>query len=59
MGPTVPGPPIDLNPISASTTPTSVAFSWMAPVDDGGSPITGYEILWDQGNGDWVKLVAS
>ena len=49
MGPTVPRPPIDLTATSASTTLTSVEFSWMAPVYDGGSPITGYKIWWDQG----------
>jgi hypothetical protein len=32
---------------TASTTSTSVAFSWTPPVNDGGLAITGYEIQCD------------
>ena len=36
-----------------------MAFRWSAPLNDGGSAITGFEIQWDQGTGVWVQLVAS
>ena len=45
--PTVPDPPTDLTEITASTTSSSLEFEWIAPVNDGGSPITGYKIGWD------------
>ena len=48
---TVPDPPTALTAIAASTTSTSVAFSWTAPANNGGSSIDGYEILWDNGIG--------
>ena len=46
---TAPDPPTALTAIAANTTSTSVAFSWTAPANDGGSPVTGYQIIWDQG----------
>ena len=46
---TVPDPPTTLIETVASKTSTSVTFSWTAPVNDGGSAITGYEIWSDEG----------
>ena len=51
--PTVPDPPTNLMETTASTTSTSVAFSWTPPVNDGGLAITGYEIQWDQGTNNF------
>ena len=51
---TVPDPPTALTEITSSTTSTSVGFSWSQPANDGGSPITGYSIWWDQGNSVWI-----
>ena len=42
--PTAPGTPTNL--VAVSTTRTSVTLSWNAPADDGGSPITGYYIIY-------------
>jgi titin len=36
-----------------------LAFSWIAPANDGGTPVTGYDIWWDQGSSNWIKIVAS
>ena len=51
--PTAPEPPIDFT--ITSTTSSSVEFSWNPPINDGGTPITSYEIYWDLGNGSWAK----
>jgi hypothetical protein len=48
---TVPIPPTDFTVLT--TTSTSVTFSWLAPLNNGGSEITGYEILRDQNNHNW------
>ena len=45
--PTVTDPPTNLMETTASTTSTTVAFSWTPPVNDGGLAITGYEIQCD------------
>lgn len=38
----VPGPPLD--PVVTETSPTSVTLAWTKPINNGGSPITGYRI---------------
>ena len=35
----------------ANSNLTQVAFCWTAPVNNGGSDITGYKILWNAGTG--------
>lgn len=54
---TVPGAPTSLTVDSTSTT--SLTLNWVAPVDDGNQPITGYKIERESpvGNG-WSTLVA-
>jgi hypothetical protein len=47
--PTVPDPPTTLTKNTTLTNKTLVAFKWTAPVNNGGSPITGYKIYWDAG----------
>lgn len=44
--------PTDLQPPQViDVTKTSYKISWDAPENDGGCPITQYEILWDIGDG--------
>jgi hypothetical protein len=43
-----------VTPNLSRTTSTSVAFSWVPPINDGGSAVTSYYIKWDQGIGEWV-----
>ncbi|MHC3469468.1 glycoside hydrolase domain-containing protein [Streptomyces sp. 7R007] len=44
---TVPAAP---DAVSATASGTSVTVAWSAPEDDGGSPVTGYEITLDGGH---------
>lgn len=45
----VPAAPLGLELISQSTT--SITFSWSTNANDGGSPVTDYQIFWNQGSG--------
>jgi hypothetical protein len=49
--PTASDPPTDL--ADSSITSTSVALSWLAPGNNGGSAITSYEIWWDKNDENW------
>jgi hypothetical protein len=51
---TFPNPPSAITVDTALTKLNQVTFSWTAPIINGGSPITGYQISWDQGIGSWV-----
>ncbi len=51
---TVPDPPTALTAIPGSLVLSSMVLSWTIPVFDGGSPITEFEIWWEQGGtGSW------
>ena len=51
---TVPYPPTALTAIPGSSVLSSMVLSWTIPVFDGGSPITEFEIWWEQGGtGNW------
>uniref|UniRef100_A0A0N5A493 non-specific serine/threonine protein kinase n=1 Tax=Parastrongyloides trichosuri TaxID=131310 RepID=A0A0N5A493_PARTI len=48
-----PEPPIDFNKV----TKRSIQFSWKAPKDDGGSPIIGYHVEYQEiGSNYWEKI---
>lgn len=54
---TVPSQP--LNVAKVNSTVDQITISWQAPIDNGGSPITDYQIYWDNGLGSSMSLVAS
>jgi hypothetical protein len=41
----VPQPPLNLEKVSQSTT--SISFSWEVNGNDGGTPVTDYQIFWN------------
>jgi hypothetical protein len=51
---TLPNPPTALAISTDLIKKNQVAFSWSPPVCNGLTPLTGYQILWDQGSGSWV-----
>jgi hypothetical protein len=55
----IPDPPINLSKVGSASN--FVHFSWEAPLSNGGSPITDYEVYWDEGDQDdhFVLLVSS
>jgi titin len=58
MAATLPGAPGQ--PTRKESSETSVAIAWTAPTDDGGTPITDYQVLWDSGlGGAFVSLGSS
>ena len=52
--PTTPDPPTDLTETTTSTTSTSLEFTWIAPVNDGGSAVTGYVIYGEDAPISWT-----
>ena len=55
---TVPGAPTGLRAVPGGVRGTDrIVLTWSAPVDNGGSAITGYRIEWRTGNSDWRILV--
>ena len=52
--PTTPDPATDLTEITTSTTSTSLEFKWIAPVNDGGSAVTGYVINGEDAPYSWT-----
>ena len=48
--------PTSLTRDNVNTTKTQVAFTWLAPADNGGIAIIDYSILWDQGTSTYVSL---
>jgi hypothetical protein len=49
MAATLPGKPG--TPSRLTSTEVSITLQWAPPVDDGGSPITDYQVMWDEGTG--------
>ena len=45
MAATLPSPPINL--LQIYSTSLTMAFEWDEPTDNGGTPITDYQIYWD------------
>lgn len=61
-----PPPPPDPEPVppsapvlSATATPTSVDLSWSPPTDDGGAPVTAYEVYRGAASGAVDTLIAT
>lgn len=53
----VPTEPI--NVIKTSAGKTSITISWSAPSSDGSSPITGYQVYWDDATGTLIETPIS
>jgi predicted phage tail protein len=51
---TVPGPPTSLT--ATAVSPIQIDLHWNQPIDNGGSPITGYRIDVKVGTGNYVSL---
>ena len=45
----IPNPPVNLQILSQSTS--TISFSWEEASNNGGSPVTDYQILWNGGSG--------
>lgn len=54
---TAPGAPTSLSAVADS--PSSIALSWVAPVSDGGSPITGYKIERESPTGGGFSVLVA
>ena len=46
---TKPDPPLALTTDNANTNVSQVVFYWTAPINNSGSPITGYKVYWNAG----------
>ena len=55
--PVVPTAPTGL--MATASGPNAIVLSWTAPSDDGGRPITGYQIESSDDNSVWADLVAN
>ncbi|KIH65419.1 fibronectin type III domain protein [Ancylostoma duodenale] len=49
-------PSIDEPPTVSDVTANGCVVTWTRPVQDGGSPIYGYDVFCREGNGKWTKL---
>jgi titin len=47
----VPDPPTEFTKDESNSNLTQVALIWTAPINNGGSAVTGYKIRWDAGTG--------
>ena len=53
---TVPGAPLNLSAVGTSTT---ISLSWWAPLSDGNSPLTSYQVDYKQNTGSsWTSISA-
>jgi hypothetical protein len=48
-----------LNPVLISSTSSTIHFSWSPPSFTGGTPVSDYQIYWDQGLDDFTLLVST
>ncbi len=55
---TTPGMVSDLR-AEPGASPGTINVMWTAPADDGGTPLTGYMILWAQGNNEQQSMTIS
>lgn len=54
----VPSAPLNLQKVSQSQT--HITFSWEANANDGGTPVTDYQVFWNQGSGSiQYEIIAS
>lgn len=51
-------PSIPAAPTKFSADQTQITIEWSAPIDDGGSPLTGYKVLWNMGGEEEVYTEA-
>lgn len=49
MAATLPGAPGQ--PTRLTSTETTITIQWTVPTDNGGTPITDYLVMWDEGSG--------
>ena len=55
---TAPAPPTGLSAVAVPGDPTTVELKWTPPGDDGGSPLTGYQVEYSKEMGaGWLPLV--
>lgn len=52
-----PGLPTNLLKVTADID--HITFSWQEPADNGGTPVTDYQIMWDNGQGSGMSMLAS
>jgi hypothetical protein len=51
----LPTPP--LSPILISSTSSTIHFEWFDPISNGGTPVSDYQIYWDNGTGNQFDLL--
>jgi hypothetical protein len=56
---TKPEPPYQLTRNEVITTKTTLSFTWLAGVSDGGSPVIDYRVWFDQSMDSWVQIATS
>ncbi|EGT46608.1 hypothetical protein CAEBREN_31711, partial [Caenorhabditis brenneri] len=49
-------PTVEFPPIIENVTSTSCSLNWPKPIDDGGSPVYGYDVYKRENGGDWQKM---
>ena len=42
-----------------SQSPTAISFSWVVNSNNGGSPVTDYQVFWNQGSGSIQYLLVA
>jgi hypothetical protein len=57
MAANLPGKPG--TPTLKVSTETSITIQWQEPADDGGTDISDYQVLWDEGSGGSFVLLGS
>lgn len=46
-------------PTKITASVTEIYFSWTTPADNGGTPITDFNVYWDEGTGGSFEFVAT